>query len=235
MLYNEYAQEYDQKLVDRWKGDTDGILIFTGLFSTTVAAFIIESYKKLSVDSGDATVALLTQLVNQGTASSNGTQLPAPTPFQPFVPPTSAVRVNILWFLSFVMSLSCALAATLVQQWARHYLQMTQQRGPSPRQRARIRTYLFHGVQQSHIEDIVEFIPMPLHASVFLFFAGLVDFMVPINSSVGYTILAFVTVDAILYGLLTILPIAVRSSPYRTPLSKALWRPTHALILAVLR
>ena len=38
------------------------------------------------------------------------------------VPPSMHLWVNSLWFLNLVMSLSCALLATSLQQWARRYL-----------------------------------------------------------------------------------------------------------------
>ncbi|KAI0039227.1 hypothetical protein FA95DRAFT_1470073, partial [Auriscalpium vulgare] len=154
------------------------------LFSATVAAFIIESYKQLSADSGDTTVALLTQLTMQIAALSNGTSLPPPDPIPAFTPSSSAIRVNALWFLSLIMSLTCALAATLMQQWARHYLQVSQRRG-APHKRARIRAYLYQGIDRFGMAGAVEFIPALLHTSVFLFFVGLVDFMFPINNTIA--------------------------------------------------
>ena len=36
----------------------------------------------------------------------------------PFSPPRYAVFVNLLWFLSFIISLVCTLLAILLQQWA---------------------------------------------------------------------------------------------------------------------
>jgi len=52
-------------------------MLKTGLFSATVAAFIIESYKQLSPDPGDTANALLTQLSVQHVNISNGIPLPA--------------------------------------------------------------------------------------------------------------------------------------------------------------
>jgi hypothetical protein len=53
--------------------------------------------------------------------------------------------VNALWFLSLVISITCALLATLLQQWARRYLKVTQLRY-SPHKRARIRAFFGDGV-----------------------------------------------------------------------------------------
>ncbi|KIM79054.1 hypothetical protein PILCRDRAFT_74813, partial [Piloderma croceum F 1598] len=52
---------YDKGLLESWKSDMDGIVIFACLFSANVTAFI-ESYKNLTPDSGDITVALLMQI-----------------------------------------------------------------------------------------------------------------------------------------------------------------------------
>jgi hypothetical protein len=102
------------------------------LFSAIVTAFIIDGYKKLSADSGDRTVAFLAHISQQLAAASNGTFVYALSPAtQSFRPTLSTLRVNAFWFLSLVFGLTCALAATLVQQWARNYLQVIERR-PAP-------------------------------------------------------------------------------------------------------
>ena len=71
-------------------------------------------------------------------APNISSSLPSSPP--PFSPPNYAVWVNALWFLSLVISLTCALLATLLQQWARRYLKVTQSRY-NPHKRARIRAF----------------------------------------------------------------------------------------------
>ena len=61
-------------------------------------------------------------------------------PAQLFSAPTLAVWVNGLWFLSLVISLTCAMMATLLQQWARRYLEVAYP-PLSPPKRARIRAF----------------------------------------------------------------------------------------------
>ena len=169
----------------------------------------MESYKKLSPDSGDQTVALLTQLVNISTG--------APAVVQnspPFKASASIVRVNVMWFLS----LSCALLATLVQQWARRYLDYAQHLG-APRKRARIRAYMFDGLERFGLSQVIEAMCVLLHTSVFLFFAGLIDFLLPINKVVAFSVVACVAVFAFIYAILTLSPSLHLNCPYRTPLS----------------
>src|SRR6266702_7731734 len=211
-MYLTEAEKQDTEVTESWKGDTDGILVFvspgpvpfvhihhlkyilkTGLFSATVAAFIIEIYKKLSPDSGDMTNALLTQTSVQLVNISNGTSLTsvAGKSGQPFRPTASAVRVNVLWFLSLILSLDCALSATLTQQWARRYQELAQRRGAFHK-RGRMRAYIFDGINRFGMARVVATMPTLLHISVFLFFAGLVEFLFPIYTSVAYATLVWI-------------------------------------------
>ncbi|KAI9447645.1 hypothetical protein H4582DRAFT_1802685, partial [Lactarius indigo] len=96
-MYLTEAEEHDKVITESWKGEAEGILVFTGLFSATVAAFIIESYKQLSPDSGDTTNVLLTQISQQLANISNGALTNvAVQSSQPFKPTASAVRINVL-------------------------------------------------------------------------------------------------------------------------------------------
>lgn len=193
----------------------------TGLFAATVAAFIVESYKRLSADTGSATVLLLNQISQQLSALSGGAQIPPPPLYSDssFRPTSSSIRVNILWFLSLTLSLICALAATLMQQWARRYLQLAQSQ-TTLHKRARTREYLFEGVQAFRLSQAVEAVPALLHVAVFLFFAGLVDFLFSIDSTVGRVIFGVMCFFGGIYVLLTFLPNVRPNCPYRTPFSR---------------
>ncbi|KZV65214.1 hypothetical protein PENSPDRAFT_548567, partial [Peniophora sp. CONT] len=120
--YSRAMKDEDEARPKDWDGNTGNILTFTGLFAATVAAFVIESYKALSPDSGGQTVELLTQLLVSAADTSNSTASAAlSTLSEPFHAPLTAVLTNALWFCSLVVALACALLATLVQQWSRDY------------------------------------------------------------------------------------------------------------------
>ncbi|KAH9957134.1 hypothetical protein BC827DRAFT_1157447 [Russula dissimulans] len=223
-VYLAQADKYDKEEAESWKGDTEGILVFTGLFSATVAAFIIESYKQLQPSSSDITVLLLAQISQQLAALSSGNPISIPPglPGQAFQPSASAVRVNTLWFLSLALSLTCALLATLMQQWARRYLQASRS-WYAPYKRARIRAFFAEGIERFGLPRAVEALPALLHASVFLFFAGLVDFLININHTVAFSLLSSVAIGASAYFLCTVLPLVYPNSPYQTPLTTLLW------------
>ncbi|KAF7326732.1 hypothetical protein MVEN_02592100 [Mycena venus] len=202
-VYVSEAEKYDKALVESWKSDMDGLLIFTldaqskaGLFSASLTAFIIESYKTLNRDSGDLTVQLLAQISLQLAASPNGTpiQIPPSTP-GPFTPSATALICNILWFFSLGLSLACALIATLVQQCT----------------------------QWSKLS------PLLLHASLLSFFAGLVAFLIPVDRTMTAVAAALLFIVAAVYSTLTVLPLRYLDCPYRTPLSGSFWHFSQSL------
>ena len=155
--------------------------------------------------------------------------LPASPP--PFSPPTYAVWVNSLWFLSLVISVTCALLATLLQQWARRYLKVTQTRS-SLHKRARIRSFYAEGVENSHLSVVVEALPTLIHLSVSLFFAGLVVFLWNVDLTIFEVVLSWISVCAALYGCITLIPIFRHDSPYYSPLTR-LVQPVVVVILFV--
>ncbi|KAJ6565806.1 hypothetical protein DFH09DRAFT_984122 [Mycena vulgaris] len=216
-VYISEAEKYDKALVDGWRRDMDGLLIFAGLFSASLTAFLIESYKTLMPDQGEITITILTQISRQLAVPGNGSSMEPPTP-SVFAPSAAALTCNTLWFLSLGLSLSCALLATLIEQWARDFIQKTDMR-PSPIIRARIFSYLYYGLRRFKMHAVVELIPMLLHMSLILFFAGLVAFLYPVNIAITAVAAVILLVICSVYSYLTVLPILHSDCPYRTPLS----------------
>jgi hypothetical protein len=159
--------------------------------------------------------------IYQATINPNGSSsLPASPP--PFTPPNHAVWVNALWFLSLVISITCALLATLLQQWARRFLKFTQPRY-SPHKRARIRSFFAEGVDKFLLPWAVEALPTMLHLSLFLFFAGLAVFLSNVNLTIFKLVLSWIGLCTALYGCITFIPVFRHDSPYLTPLSLPAW------------
>ncbi|KAJ7656041.1 hypothetical protein DFH06DRAFT_929862, partial [Mycena polygramma] len=205
-VYVSEAEKYDRGLVESWRGDMEGMLIFTmqaGLFSASLTAFLIESYKTLVPNSGDTTAFLLAQISQQLAASSNGTSFVVTSP-TPFAVPTSSLICNVLWFLSLGLSLTCALVATLLEQWARDFLHRADMRS-APVIRARVFSFLYYGLKRFQMHTVVEIIPLMLHASLFLFFVGLVAFLVPVNTAITAVVGVILGAVTAVYTLLTLL------------------------------
>jgi hypothetical protein len=252
-MWSEYLKnvdDYDKRLTDGWKDDANGVLVFvslhllvpvsitvtlweTGLFSAIVASFIIESYKLLSPDPGSQSVFLLGQLSQQFAGFANGTYVqPQSYPSSP--PSASIICVNILWLLSFLLSTTSALFATLMLQWARIYIDLPQIPSVS-KERARVRSVLFFGMKKYRMHLAVETAPTLLHLSVFLFFIGLVVFFFTIFKTVAIVILISVGFFGLAYFALTILPSLDHSCPYRTPMSSLWWYLWHTSLSYVAR
>ena len=240
-MYLEMATEEDKKMVESWKADANGILIFVrlysligcfmptlwsqaGLFSVALATLISVSIRDIRQNPQDTSNFYLSNIY-QTLADPNRSNTPTPPPPfpPPFSPPNYAVWVNALWFLSLAISLTCALLATLVHQWARRYLRVTQPRY-SPNKRARIRSFFAEGVDRCLLPWTVEAMPTILHISLFLFFAGLVVFLHNFNLTIFKLALSWVGGCTALYGCITCMPIFRHDSPYHTPLSVLAWR-----------
>ena len=147
-----------------------------------------------------------------------------------FSPPKYAIWVNSLWFLSLVISLISALLATLLQQWARQYIRLTQPAQCSIEKRARMRGFFADGVDKMGLPRAVEVLPTLLHLSLFLFFSGLVTFLFHINQTVFLFVTCCVGFFLAVYACITFMPMLWLNSPYYTPLSK----PASYIVLAVL-
>jgi hypothetical protein len=121
------------------------------------------------------------------------------------------------------MSLTCALWATSLQQWARRYLRRAQPARCSPEKRARMRAFFAEGVNKMHIPWAVEGLPMLLHLSLFLFFGGLAIFLFNVDREVFIFVVWWIGLFLMVYGLITLLPIIQHDSPYHSPLSTPVW------------
>ena len=204
----------------------------TGLFSAVVGAVVVVSVQDLSPNSQD-TSAFYLENIYLLLANSNQTPSSVARP-PPFVPPTSAIWVNSLWFLSLVISLTCAMLATSLQQWARRYVKVTQPTRCSPHKRARIRAFFAHGVDKFHIPLAVEALPALIHLSLFLFFAGLLVYLFDINHTVFTAVSCWVALLSVVYGCITLMPIFRHDSPYYAPLSSTAWLLYTTMLYAIL-
>ncbi|KAJ7689804.1 hypothetical protein B0H17DRAFT_859838, partial [Mycena rosella] len=119
-VYVSEVEKYDKAMVEGWRSDMEGLLIFAGLFSASLTAFLIESYKTLSPDQGAITIAILAQISLQLQGGSNVSAVDV-APLMTVRPTSAALVCNTLWFLSLGFSLACALISTLVEQWSRHF------------------------------------------------------------------------------------------------------------------
>ncbi|KAJ6447897.1 hypothetical protein C8R45DRAFT_1047094 [Mycena sanguinolenta] len=167
-VYAAVAEKYDRGLA--------------GLFSASLTAFIIESYKTLVPDSGDATVVLLNQISQQLAATANGSAYHILPPSPQWAHMRSAHVTRVRHFLVSILRNEAIRHAT-----------------------------------------VVNLIPLLMHTSLFLFFAGLVAFLVPINFSMALVAGGLLAVLTTAYSALTLLSLWHSDCPYRTPITGVFW------------
>ncbi len=165
----------------------------------------------------------LAHIYQQLSTQPNGSQPSIPSgltnPIEPFTPHTSAIWINGLWVLSLILNLTSALLAILVQQWGVRYLRVAYPPYTAHMQ-ARIRAFYNHGAEgQQLIPWTIEAIPVLLHISLFLFFAGLSVFLFGIHPTIFKVATAWIGICVVLYAYLTVLPIFYKNSLCFSPLS----------------
>ncbi len=122
-------------------------------------------------DYNQASTLLLFEILK--VITSNGSQSSIPSSPTAFSSPTRSDEwVNSLWFVSLTFSLITALVAVLVKQWLHQYIAIVSD--SSARDRARIRHLRYAGLQTWQVPMIIGLLPVLLHVSLALFFAGLV-------------------------------------------------------------
>ena len=161
------------------------------LFSAIVAAFIIEIYRIL--------------LPSDGQNPAGG-------------PTWSNVRINIVLFLSFYLSMISAIGCALLQQWCDEYLKFACPRA-APHTRGRVRTYLFQGFKIFQMRRFMYGIHLLLHLSFFLFFWALSDFFYVVNYEFGFVAHYCLVASLIAYVVLSISPLIFSNCPYNTPMT----------------
>ncbi|KAF8486852.1 hypothetical protein DFH94DRAFT_621036, partial [Russula ochroleuca] len=216
-LYGKEAKSHDDSRIQTLKDDMDGVLIFVrpylaGLFSAALTSFVVDSKQNLTVSPTDKMVyylqqhsTILSQISQQISSIAPEVSIPStpPPPFPPFHPSASDVRINAFWFMALTFSLSAALLAILVQQWVRDYMHIFQ-RYSDPLKSARIRQYLYEGSERWYMPIAAEAVPGLLHVSLFLFFVGLGDSTLNINTTIGLTTTIPIGLCGLLYIFITL-------------------------------
>jgi hypothetical protein len=190
------------------------------LFSAVMTTFVVETSGSLDTDFSEVTSNLLVEMIALQRAGDNATLRAAvPAAEVTTSPSTSDVWVNGLWFTSLVLSLSTALLAVLAKQWLRQYTSIVT---GSARDRAYIRHSRWEGFEAWKVQTIIGLLPTILHASLGLFFLGLVIFLFPRHTIIAAINLSLAAILLTLYVFSTLLPTIYLKCPYRTQFSTLL-------------
>ncbi|ESK93796.1 hypothetical protein Moror_13098 [Moniliophthora roreri MCA 2997] len=189
---------YDEDLVKNWRDDIDTLLVFAGLFSAVVTAFLIESYQWLSEDPADTTVILLTRISMQLNGSTSISEQ------APFESDPSSIRINCFWFLSLIFSLTSALFGLLCKQWVREHQRDTQTRTPG--QALALRQLRRESFEKWGVSSFLSALPILLEIALLLFFVGVLDLLWDLNHIPFAVCFVAVALSAGLYFTTTLLP-----------------------------
>ncbi|PBK62075.1 hypothetical protein ARMSODRAFT_850690, partial [Armillaria solidipes] len=177
--YVDESLTHDAKMVANERDKVNILLVFAGLFSAIVSAFIAQSSSNLQPDYDKLSAYLLFDLINIQRALANGTSLDGirtsgADPTGPFTPKILDSCVNGLWFASLTLSLATALFAVLANEWHYHYLSPI---SGDPQVRSRIRQFRYIGLRRWHVNGFTALLPLMLHLSLGLFLLGLVLYL----------------------------------------------------------
>ena len=124
----------------------------------------------------------------------------------------------MLWFPSLVLSLATVVFATLVQEWVRRYLLLTQPR-LSPYRRARIRACMAQEGSLSQLQRTIHALHTFLHLSILFFFAGLIAVTANGGTMIVIAVNIYIFIPLVLYLRYSLTPYFEPHSLHSTPFS----------------
>ncbi|KAL1691552.1 hypothetical protein GGG16DRAFT_53342, partial [Schizophyllum commune] len=192
---------YDASMCQNLREEIDSLLVFAGLFSGVLTAFITEAYKWLLEEPDDLAADYLRQLV--ALMSNSTIAAVQPTTTRPSVPDDTVSLINGLWFTSLFLSLTSALVGIVSKQWLREYLRET---GRAQETNLAVRQVEYEGLTHWYVGVIVTTIPLFLQGALFLFLIGIVYLLWYIQPRIAAIITAFGLIIALFFVTTTVLP-----------------------------
>ncbi len=199
-----------------------------GLFSAVVTTFLVQVSTQLQPDYVQLSSSIMYELLVVQRMIGNGSSVDinpiVPSPDAPFHPAREIVWVNGLWYTSLSLSLVTALVASLAKQWLHQYMAMS---SGSARERCLIRQYRCDGYYQWGIPFIIGALPVLLHMSLGLFFAGLTVYLVQLYFPLAILACSLAGMTYAGYFASHVLSALNPQCPYKTPLSNVLFVLKH--------
>ncbi|KAF8667168.1 hypothetical protein RHS04_09355, partial [Rhizoctonia solani] len=130
-----------------------------------------------------------------------------------FSPSSAAIQVNILWFTSLSLSVAVALIAIVAKDWC--YQFMATRTGPALVQ-GRRRQLRWEGIEQWRMREILNVLPLMMHAALLLFAVGLSLYLWDINPRVALPVVVTTVAVGVFYFVTLLLPLFFRYCPFTT-------------------
>ncbi|KAF8194177.1 hypothetical protein BJ912DRAFT_192352 [Pholiota molesta] len=196
--------EADTLRCNAWKDEVQNLLIFAGLFSAVVTTFIVESYKLLLPDPNAAMTGLLFHIASG--LNNNSPLPPSVSPdsiLAPFSRTPTAVRINVFWFISLILSLTTVLVGTIALQWLREHQSYG---GYSSKEKFAMLHMRSEAIEAWYLPQIFAMLPLLLQAALVLFLAGLIDFSLPLGMKLTIPVSIIIGLTLLFLAATTILP-----------------------------
>ncbi|KAH7096217.1 hypothetical protein BKA62DRAFT_745128 [Auriculariales sp. MPI-PUGE-AT-0066] len=215
-VYRDSAIETDNELLGRWNEALTAILVFAGLFSAVVTAFVIESTRRLQPDPAEYTArAVLAVLSHMNGSTISPIEVVNPAFFSAGA---TARTINSFWYFGLTTALAVSLLAILAKQWLLEY----HARIRAPAKHARYwawRHFAFkRGLEKWNIDLFISLLSFAMHLAFGSFFAGLLLTLFPVDWIVS-AVVTLVTLSVfIVYSVATLAPLWLGDAPMLTPL-----------------
>jgi len=218
---------HEKAIVDSANDELNALLIFAGLFSAIVTAFLVPYYPSLTpaTDLVAQTLSIISMQLNNlsfivTSGYINSTHPLSSDPVNTTIdaaPDPDTISISALWFSALVFSLAAALIAIFVKQWLnRHAMPITSM----PRQSVLVWYCRHRSFEKWGVTAIVGTVPILLQIALILFLVGLVLLLRTLNNTI------FIIITT-LFGILlafsistTVMPLFVPATadcPYKSP------------------
>ncbi|KAF7795251.1 hypothetical protein EIP86_006401 [Pleurotus ostreatoroseus] len=210
------VKDTDGASLQKCKDDIDTLLVFSGLFSAVLTAFLVESYQSLSPDPQVTVINLLSRIADQSESwiFSNGflnTTNSTPGPSTSFHPADVDVFVNACWFASLVICLVTASTGLIVRQWLCEYLLVPY---TYPIAYLRISRVRYQNLRVWKVYEIARTLPFLLQFSLTLFLVGLCAFAKMMHPVIAMITFSLVGLWALLWLCASLAPLIWAGCPY---------------------
>ncbi|KZW00952.1 hypothetical protein EXIGLDRAFT_761241 [Exidia glandulosa HHB12029] len=181
-LYRQEVTEYDKKTLENWNSTVDVVLVFAGLFSAVVTAFLVDA-QSIVREPPDCTQehvaytaralhALIVLSTNGSTTPVSMLGLPTCTDKQISGPDAWDFVVYVLWVLSLLLALFSALLGMCHKFWLSEYQGRTTAGAHHARYWAIRHLFFSVGLHTNPLGITIEAQQLVLHLAVGLFTIG---------------------------------------------------------------
>lgn len=213
------ARSRDSERIQVHDNEVDTLLVFAGLFSAILTAFIIDVYKDLKQDSGDIAANVLQTILAliEGGHLFDNTPDRADAALAKAHPSHTLTIVILLWFIGLLLSLAAALACIFMKQWLHAYNKWAEPSGFVDS--LMLRGFYQLSLQKWRLYAIFTALGVLLQLALVFFVVGLVIYLWTFTFVISpvVTFLVIVVIGASCATL--ILPLLTEDCPYKFPSS----------------